>query len=602
MKKSVALLLVLVLAVSSTAGFLPVKAVARTIVVPDNYPTITAAIGNATNGDTILVKSGIYTQKTLEINKSLTITSEPVGGATIILHPPQVPENILGTTIMTYVNPIDIKADNVKLSGFLLTSDGGTMFATGERIQITNNKIETWGVAIQGNGSRIAGNRMATVIIIGSNQTITDNYLSSLSVTGSFNLIARNHGRGMTLTGSSNVVNQNSFNVNPGSDGGSVTGVNLLAGDHNIISNNTAIGMGTGIAVGDGDSGGSYNIFAGNTVEQAGLLGIIMGNGSFNVFYGNLIANNKVVDHDGYGLALGGRHQQVQSNLFFHNTFMNNSRNFGANWEITGFNSFDNGTEGNYWDDYLTKYPNATEVGYSGIGNTPYWVYRDGIDNYPLMNQPDVTGVIPVLPDPWLTLVPIIELTDPSLTFVPSSKPDATATLSPSLTPNPLSATVLAKTSDGATVELAISGNITSAQMSNITIATNQSARTTTVSFTLTGKSGTTGFSNITIPKGSVTYGTKPTIYIDNQMCQDQGYTEDNHNYYVWYMTHFSTHEVSIVFTENSSPSPTMPPDQTQTSLPQEVIYAVAVAALAIAFAAGLLLYRRKHRKEAPQA
>jgi parallel beta-helix repeat protein len=404
----------------------------------------------------------------------------------------------------------------------------------------------------------------------------------------------------MKLTGSNNVVNQNYFNVNPGSDGGSVTGVHLLAGDHNIISNNTAIGMGTGIAVGDGDPGGSYNIFAGNTVEKAGILGIIMGNGSYNVFFGNLIANNKEVDHDGYGLALGGRHQQVQSNLFFHNTFMNNFKNFGTNWDINGVNFFDNGTEGNYWDDYLTKYPNATEVGYSGIGDIPYWVYRDGSDNYPLMNKPDVTGVVPVLPEPWLTLVPIIELTDPSLTFVPSSKPDATATLSPSLSPTPLSATVLAKTSNGATVELAISGNITSAQIVNVTIATNQSARTTTVSFTITGESGTTGFSNMTIPKGSVTYGTKPTIYIDSQMCQDQGYTEDNYNYYVWYMTHFSTHEVSIVFTENSaSPSPTVPPDQTQLSLPQEVIYVVAVATLAIAFAAGLLLYRRKHRQEA---
>jgi hypothetical protein len=107
----------------------------------------------------------------------------------------------------------------------------------------------------------------------------------------------------------------------------------------------------------------------------------------------------------------------------------------------------------------------------------------------------------------------------------------------------------------------------------------------------------------MTIPKGSVTYGTKPTIYIDSQMCQDQGYTEDNYNYYVWYITHFSTHEVSIVFTENSSsPSPTVPPDQTQLSLPQEVIYVVAVATLAIAFAAGLLFYRRKHRQEASQA
>ena len=64
--------------------------------------------------------------------------------------------------------------------------------------------------------------------------------------------------------------------------------------------------------------------------------------------------------------------------------------------------------------------------------------------------------------------------------------------------------------------------------MSNVTIATNQSAKTTTVSFTVTGESGTTGFGNITIPKSAVPYGTTPTIYIDGQPAQNQGYTQDS--------------------------------------------------------------------------
>ena len=39
----------------------------------------------------------------------------------------------------------------------------------------------------------------------------------------------------------------------------------------------------------------------------------------------------------------------------------------------------------NYWSDYLTRYPNATEIGSSGIGNTPY-VYATGYqDSHPLM-------------------------------------------------------------------------------------------------------------------------------------------------------------------------------------------------------------------------
>jgi hypothetical protein len=84
--------------------------------------------------------------------------------------------------------------------------------------------------------------------------------------------------------------------------------------------------------------------------------------------------------------------------------------------------------------------------------------------------------------------------------------------------------------------------------MSKVTIAKNQSVTTTTVSFTVTGESGTTGFSNITIPKSAVLYGTTPTIYIDNQPAQNQGYLQDRNNYYVWYSTHFSTHEVTMQF------------------------------------------------------
>ena len=142
-----------------------------------------------------------------------------------------------------------------------------------------------------------------------------------------------------------------------------------------------------------------------------------------------------------------------------------------------------------------------------------------------------------------------------SITVNSTATPTSTTTSTPTATPKPKTTPtptpteyVTATTSSGAKVEIGISGNITSSQMTNIAIATNQSATTTTVSFTVTGVSGTTGFSNITIPKSSVPYGTTPTIYIDGQTAQNQGYTRDSNNYYVWYTTHFSTHQVSIQF------------------------------------------------------
>jgi len=128
--------------------------------------------------------------------------------------------------------------------------------------------------------------------------------------------------------------------------------------------------------------------------------------------------------------------------------------------------------------------------------------------------------------------------------------PTPTPTPIPTLTP---STTLPATTTTGSTVDLAISGNITNAQISNVTIAAAQSNSTTVVSFIVTGESGSTGFGNITVPLSVVLYGIKPTIYIDGQPAQNQGYTQDSNNYYVWYFTHFSTHEVSIVFAKESS-------------------------------------------------
>jgi len=139
----------------------------------------------------------------------------------------------------------------------------------------------------------------------------------------------------------------------------------------------------------------------------------------------------------------------------------------------------------------------------------------------------------------------------PSPSPIPTDSPIPTT--APSLTPTPLATSVLATTDNGTTVDIAISGNVTSSQMSNVTIATSQSAKTTTLSFTVTGESGTSSFGNITIPISAVPYGTTPTIYIDGQPVSSQGYTQDSNNYYAWYITQFSTHQISIVFTVKSS-------------------------------------------------
>jgi hypothetical protein len=134
--------------------------------------------------------------------------------------------------------------------------------------------------------------------------------------------------------------------------------------------------------------------------------------------------------------------------------------------------------------------------------------------------------------------------------------------------------------------------------MSNVAIASNLSTSITTLSFTVTGPSGTTGFGNVTIPKSVETYGTTPTIEIDGQPASSQGYTQDSNNYYVWYTTSFSTHKISIMFAETVSfPSPIA-----QSDLFQEVIYGVVTAAVVVSIilvSLGFILKGKKQKIKA---
>jgi cell division septation protein DedD len=141
--------------------------------------------------------------------------------------------------------------------------------------------------------------------------------------------------------------------------------------------------------------------------------------------------------------------------------------------------------------------------------------------------------------------------TAPAQTPKPTDTP--TQTPSPTPSPTPLPTAVPANADNGATVELAITGNITSSQISNATITTNQTTKTTTVTFTITGQNGTVGLGNMTIPKTAIQYGTTPVIYIDDQQAPNQGYTQDTNNFYVWYTTQFSTHQMAIQFTVPST-------------------------------------------------
>jgi len=205
--------------------------------------------------------------------------------------------------------------------------------------------------------------------------------------------------------------------------------------------------------------------------------------------------------------------------------------------------------------------PSIMNAFVNGVGSTLVTVNTAGSGVNITATDGSVSGVsnsFAVTNSPTSTPTPAPNST-PTPTPLAKSTPTPTPTAKPSPSPTPL-ASVPVKTDSGSTIEFAIKGNITTSQISNATITSNQSNSTTTLSFTITGPNATTGFSNMTIPKTTIPYGTTPLISIDGQQAPNQGYTQDANNFYVWYTTQFSTHQVTIQFVASSISQSTFGP------------------------------------------
>lgn len=222
------------------------------------------------------------------------------------------------------------------------TGKAAIYFVMSHNNQIENNQISGNGEAISFHGSNkniiknniLENTNGSTVILFNSvNNTITANNINN------------NNGPGIKLW-STKQTNVYENNVTGNSLGILLDGAQENNIHHNNISNNTGFGMQFKSA--SYSSGASTN----NTITQ-----------------------NKFVDNqpDGIDVSIPGTYDWARVESPFEMV-----PGPGNTWEA------------NYWSDYQTRYPNASEIGDTGVGDTPYVINENNIDYKPQVSPSQI--------------------------------------------------------------------------------------------------------------------------------------------------------------------------------------------------------------------
>ena len=155
--------------------------------------------------------------------------------------------------------------------------------------------------------------------------------------------------------------------------------------DNTIIGNTITHNNPNGIWLIDN----SYN----NTVLENHIeynsIGILVEDSSENLIVRNTIHRNS---EWGIQLIAGQRNNSIYHNLFIENRRWNDGTQVSipgidesGEWKPGNANLWDDGQNGNYWSDYLMRYPDAMEINTMGVGDIPYHINPNNIDNHPLM-------------------------------------------------------------------------------------------------------------------------------------------------------------------------------------------------------------------------
>ncbi len=241
-----------------------------------------------------------------------------------------------------YVNKIGLGSSDFTNAGQIILVNCSNSIISG--LNLSNTSI---GIDLQySNSNTITGN------------TLNNNYYGIGLIHCEYNIIQ------------GNVANNNTY------------GITLSFSNNNMVFENTAA---NNINFGIATDRCNNNIISRN-IANDNSYGIVLVFTNSSISTNNIIRGNSI-----YGAWIFGGAQSTQ-NYFFENYFsMNNIHAFDDSIQ----NFWDNGTIGNYWDDY-----SGVDANDDGIGDTPYYVNGSAgsVDNYPIWDDgPGVDDVEPLI-------------------------------------------------------------------------------------------------------------------------------------------------------------------------------------------------------------
>ncbi len=244
-------------------------------------------------------------------------------------------------------------------------------------VWLVNSELVTNAVSINSDGNVVPSS--APIERNGTVYTLTSNISGSIAVHRNGIVI---DGAGYTLKGNggTGVDLQNNITEVPSSQ--EIWNV--------TIKNLAIIGFHFGINTNGGGNDTLYDDYISTSMSGSAAAVSFWGCSGNDITYCSIIGETAV------DMQFGSSRNTIIENNFAGNVWV----------EIGGDETVDR----NYWSDYFTKYPNATEVDSTGTGNTPYVFYSyvnspSGLSSSPLYdNHPQINLInLPIFPAPLVT-------------------------------------------------------------------------------------------------------------------------------------------------------------------------------------------------------